>query len=278
MIPMISIYADGVVLFCHPTTEDIMAIKEIRNLFGRTSGLQVNFSKSSATLIHCSEEDTDAIGQHFRCPSVLPIIYMGISLTVCKPTAAQMQPLIEKARDNLPTCNARLMNKSGRLELVKSVLSAIPMHQLLVLAPPKKSTKQLEKTEGGFLWTGSAEANGRNCHVNRRRVCRPISLGGLGVSDLERAGLALRLRWLWYSHTDTNRAWSNLELQFSAEEHTLFFTSTSMSVGNGQTALFWDDRWISGSSISEIAPQLHACTPKRWWKVRTIADGLQANI
>jgi hypothetical protein len=25
-----------------------------------------------------------------------------------------------------------------------------------------------------------------------------------------------------------------------------------MSVGNGQTALFWDDRWISGSSISEM--------------------------
>jgi hypothetical protein len=125
MIPMISIYA-----------EDIMAIKEILNLFWRTSGLQVNFSKSSATLIHCSEEDTDAIGQHFRCPSVqFPIIYLGISLTARKSTAAQMQPLIEKARDNLPTWKARLMNKSGRLELIKSVLSAIPMHQLLVLAP-----------------------------------------------------------------------------------------------------------------------------------------------
>jgi hypothetical protein len=31
--------------------------------------------------------------------------------------------------------------------------------------------------------------------VNWRRVCRPASLGGLGIQDLERNGLVLRLRW-----------------------------------------------------------------------------------
>lgn len=188
-----------------------------------------------------------------------------------------MQPLIEKARAKLPTWKARLMNKSGRLELVKSVLSAIPLHQLLVLAPPKKSIKQLEKIERGFLWACRAEAKGGHCHVNWRRVCKPISLGGLGIHDLERAGLALCLRWLWHSRTNTSRAWSSLELQFSAAESALFFASTSMTVGDGQTALFWEDQWISGRSISEIAPELLARIPKRRRKTRTVADGLQAN-
>ena len=85
------------------------------------------------------------------------------------------------------------MNKPGRLALVKSVLSAISMHQLLAYAPPKKTLRQIEKIEHGFLWAGRAAANGGHCHVNWRRVCRPISHGGLGVQDLERAGLALRL-------------------------------------------------------------------------------------
>jgi hypothetical protein len=38
--------------------------------------------------------------------------------------------------------------------MVKSVLNAIPVHQLLVLAPPKKSLKAMEKIERGFLWAG----------------------------------------------------------------------------------------------------------------------------
>uniref|UniRef100_A0A453HYZ0 Reverse transcriptase domain-containing protein n=1 Tax=Aegilops tauschii subsp. strangulata TaxID=200361 RepID=A0A453HYZ0_AEGTS len=50
-IPSVSLYADDVVLFCHPTPSDISAVRSVLQLFGRASGLHVNFSKSSATLI-----------------------------------------------------------------------------------------------------------------------------------------------------------------------------------------------------------------------------------
>jgi hypothetical protein len=76
--------------------------------------------------------------------------------------------------------------------------------------------KCCDKTRG-FLWEGRHEANGGNCHVNWRRVCRPISLGSLGIPILERTGLALRRRWLWFSRVDENRAWSSLNLQFTAD-------------------------------------------------------------
>ena len=146
------------------------------------------------------------------------------------------------------------MNKAGRLAFVKSVLSAIPIHQLLVLAPPKKVLKLLEKIQRGFLWAGRAEVNGGNCHVNWRRVCRPIRLGGLGIHDLERTGLALRSRWLWFSRANDDRAWSGLDLQFTDVGRKFFFATSTMVLGNGQRALFWEDRWLHGHSISEIAP------------------------
>jgi hypothetical protein len=44
--------------------------------------------------------------------------------------------------------------------------------------------------------------------VNWRCVAHPIALGGLGVHDLERTGLALHLRWVWLSCTDERRAWA----------------------------------------------------------------------
>uniref|UniRef100_A0A453BF16 Reverse transcriptase zinc-binding domain-containing protein n=1 Tax=Aegilops tauschii subsp. strangulata TaxID=200361 RepID=A0A453BF16_AEGTS len=65
---------------------------------------------------------------------------------------------------------AWLMNKTRRLALVKSVLSTIPVHQLLAFAPPKKTLKQLKKIQRGFLWAGRAVANGGHCHMNWRHV------------------------------------------------------------------------------------------------------------
>jgi hypothetical protein len=110
----------------------------------------------------------------------------------------------------------------------------------------------------GFLWEGRAAANGGSCHVNWRRVCRSTSLGGLGIQDLERNGLVLRLWWQWLSRTDRNRAWTGLDLKFSSEEKDLFFASTTMALGNSQSAKLWEDRWINGWSVRKLAPQLYA--------------------
>uniref|UniRef100_A0A453BHG6 Reverse transcriptase domain-containing protein n=1 Tax=Aegilops tauschii subsp. strangulata TaxID=200361 RepID=A0A453BHG6_AEGTS len=193
-IPAVSLYANDAVLFCHCSPSDIIAVREVLALFGRTSGLMVNYAKSSASLLHCDTDEATTALAHLGCPIVdLSITYLGIPLIIGQRTAAQLQPLVDGIAGRLPTWKAHLMNKTGRFAMVKSVLSAIPVHQLLAYAPPKKTLRQIEKIERGFLWAGRGAANGGHCHVNWRRVCRPISHGGLGVQDLERARLALRL-------------------------------------------------------------------------------------
>ncbi|KAE8814645.1 Serine/threonine-protein kinase SMG1 [Hordeum vulgare] len=214
-VPAVSLYADDVMLFCHAEMDEVLAVKGILGIFEAASGLQVNYGKSSATTLH-GDEDSAALLEALGCQAAnLPITYLGIPLTTRRPTVAQMQPLVDAVAGRLPTWKSWLMNKAGRLALVKSVLSAIPIHQMLALAPPKKTLKQLEKIQRGFLWAGRAAAQGGHCHVNWRAVSRPLTLGGLGIRDLERTGLALRLRWLWLSRTDANRAWQGLDLQFS---------------------------------------------------------------
>jgi hypothetical protein len=169
------------------------------------------------------------------------------------------------------------MNKAGRLALIKAVLTAIPLHQLLVLNPPKKIFRILQKILRVILWVGRSDVNGSNWHVNWQLIAHPIQLGSLGIRNMERTGLALRLRWMWFDRTNDRRAWNGLGLEFKKEERSLFFTSTTMRVGNGATAKFWEDCWIQGLSISEITPALYACIPKRRRKSRTVTNGLQAN-
>jgi hypothetical protein len=54
------------------------------------------------------------------------------------------------------------MNKGGRLALIKAVLTAIPLHQLLVLNPPKKIFRILQKILRVILWVGRSDVNGSN--------------------------------------------------------------------------------------------------------------------
>jgi hypothetical protein len=51
----ISIYADDVVVFLKPLPQELIAIKRLFEMFGEASGLQVNYTKTSATLIRGTE-------------------------------------------------------------------------------------------------------------------------------------------------------------------------------------------------------------------------------
>jgi hypothetical protein len=45
--------------------------------------------------------------------------------------------------------------------------------------------------------TGTEAVHGAKCIVVWNQVQRPLSIGGLGIPNLDRMGMALRLRWLW---------------------------------------------------------------------------------
>lgn len=133
-------------------------MREILQLFGHASGLHVKFAKSSATLPRRPRQGRTCCPAPGvpKCPIVdLPLTYLRILLMARRPTATQLQPLVDTVRGQLLLWKAGLTNKAGRLTTVKSILCAIPMHPLLVFTPPKKTIKQLEKTERGFLWLGT---------------------------------------------------------------------------------------------------------------------------
>jgi hypothetical protein len=52
------------------------------------------------------------------------------------------------------------------LALIKAVLAAIPLHQLMVLSMDKKTPKKIEQILRGFLSVARAAANGGHYHVN----------------------------------------------------------------------------------------------------------------
>jgi hypothetical protein len=67
------------------------------------------------------------------------------------------------------------MNLGGRRELVKTMLSSVPIYLLIALKPLKNFYKAMDKVRRCFLWIGNQHINGGKCKVSWARVCQPLN-------------------------------------------------------------------------------------------------------
>jgi hypothetical protein len=131
----------------------------------------------------------------------------------------------------------------------------------------------IDKLRRAFIWTGGDSVAGGKCKAAWEIVCRPRELGGLGVTDLRWAGIALRVRWLWLRRTDGDRTWSTLRDDFERSVVAVFQAATASALGDGASTMFWTDSWLDGTSIRTCAPAVFAAVPRRH-RATTVADAL----
>lgn len=149
----ISLYADDVVLFLQSCLSDFALLNELLRIFGIASGLVTNITKCSVTPIHCGEQEMATVHGVLPCKMTpFPCRYLGLPLSVRKPTKADLLYLIDKIAAYLPGWKASLMHQAGRAALIKSVLTAVPIHHLIVLSCPngcsRLSTRSSEVSYG----------------------------------------------------------------------------------------------------------------------------------
>lgn len=61
------------------------------------------------------------------------------------------------------------------------------------------------------------------------------------------------------------------------ESMALFHAATRATIGKGKQTLFWEDQWISGFRICELAPEIYERVSRRIRKTRLVEDALQKN-
>lgn len=249
----VSIYADDVVIFTNPKKEDISCIMEIMTAFGEATGLKINMQKSIAAMFRCSGIDMDEVLADFPGPRVsFPLKYLGLPLTLGRLRMVHLQYIQDRAKARVAGWQGRLLNVAGRRELVRSVLSSIPVYLLTVVKAPKNFLKELDKLRRRFLWAGDKDLTGGKCKVAWVRVCAPTIHGGAAILDLEKFSRALRIRWLWFSWDERARLWRGLELPVDKEDIALFHAATKVDLGNGDKAAFWMSRWLHGQAPATL--------------------------
>ena len=193
----ISLYADDIALFICPTAADVDATKKILLAFGQAAGLHANLNKSSITPIQCHDIDSIALAGLLGCKHAhFPCTYVGMPLSDKRLCKGDYQPALDKLASKAKGWKRGHFSLDARMILVKHVLSAMVVFQMIAIEAPIWLTKAADKIRRGFLWAKEDVAAGGKCLANRKTVCRPLELGGLGVPDLQARGLALRMRWL----------------------------------------------------------------------------------
>lgn len=132
-----SLYADDLIMFVSPAQRDLDITRKILDVFERASGLGCNLHKCQIVPIRCTPKDITRVTSLFLATvSEFPIRYLGVPLSVTKLPKAALQPLVDKVADRVPTFKGKLLHSSGRLALLKSTLSAIPVDIMINLELP----------------------------------------------------------------------------------------------------------------------------------------------
>lgn len=242
-VQRLSLYADDLIMLIIPNTQDLNAIKMLLQFFGESSGLFANFDKSTATPIHCDEEDIQRINDILNCQvQEFPVRYLGVPLSIFKLTKADEQPIIDKIAARLPHWKGNLLTVAGRSALVTATLSAMPVHTAIALPLSPWAIERIDKLRRAFLWAGSDSVAAGKCKVAWETVCRPRDLGGLGIADLRRAGVALRVRWQWLRRVDgDHRTWTSLPDVPERAAVAIFQAATTATLGDDTSTIFWTD-------------------------------------
>jgi hypothetical protein len=178
------------------------------------------------------------------------------------------ESVFDQATNKLARWKSGLLNMGGRRELVKIVLSSLPTYLLTAIHAPKCFYKAMDKIRWRFLWAVQQQLHGGKCKVNWPAMCRPLDRGGLGITDLERFGRALRLRWLWFKWKTSDKPWCDLELPVDEVDEALFTTATKVSIHTGNKANFGRPagyRGVRWQRCSQPCSTTLGTKTDRWW-------------
>jgi hypothetical protein len=162
-----SLYADDAALFIRPTISDVTNVTQVLLAFGDATDLKTNLQKSEIFPISFLDEEVEPMTNVFQASQAhFPCKYLGLPLHIGKTRRDDEQELIDKIGARLSGWKGRLITRAGRLTLINSVLSSIPVYYMTSFTLSKWAIKCIDWTRRNFLWSGTEEVRAGRCWVN----------------------------------------------------------------------------------------------------------------
>ena len=138
------LFADDIILFCDASREQLLSIRLLLSCFQAFTGLKVNVGKSEIAPVG-EVNNLVALASILQCrEGSLPMKFLGMLLGTSFKTASIWNPILEKMQKKLSGWKRLYLSKGGRLTLLKSTLSSLPMYFLSLFTIPKAMATRME--------------------------------------------------------------------------------------------------------------------------------------
>jgi hypothetical protein len=286
-------FADDTIIVGEGIRDNLWTIKTVLRSFELVSGLKVNFFKSKLYGINLDDDFLRAASVFLHCGvDSIPFKFLGIPVGANPRRKATWSTILDSMKRRLSSWNGRHLSIGGRLTLINSVLSSLPLYFFSFYKSPKSVILELVRLQRNFLWGGGMEGN-KMCWVSWDRICQPKEKGGLGIKNLELFNDSLLCKWKWRCLVDREAPWYHL-LQFrygslagnllrqdgrigikkasiwwrhiwrlgSEEDGGWFGSNISNKIGDGVDINFWKDKWMGTETMKDLFPDLFSKTNK----------------
>jgi hypothetical protein len=146
-------YADDTILLLDDDLEKARNLKLVVSAFEKLSGLKINFHKSELFSFGDTREKAAKYVELFGCKEGdLPFRYLGIPMSYRKLSNKDWSPVEERFQKKLSSWKGKLLSSGGRLVLINSVLSSLPMFMISFFRIPKGVREKLDYYRSRFFW------------------------------------------------------------------------------------------------------------------------------
>lgn len=140
-------FADDLIVFSEASEDQMNCVKEGLEEFCKCSGQRINFAKSSLYFSsNVQDEEADRLSRVMRIPRTRKVgKYLGHHITVDDKNRERHKELLQRVYNRIEGWKLRLLSRTGRITLAKSVVGSMPIFNMQIECLPSWVHKELDK-------------------------------------------------------------------------------------------------------------------------------------
>ncbi|KAM6558351.1 hypothetical protein CsatA_027590 [Cannabis sativa] len=288
-------FADDTILFARANEKEAKKLMECISLYENWSGQSCSKPKSSVLFSrNLSSQRKEQILGNLNIDQVRgDERHLGNPFVFKRRKKEDYFRLKESLMKKLEGWKMKLLSYAGRLTLIKSVTSAIPIYAMSTSRIPLSSCRELDALMRKFWWLGKVDKNRYLALKAWDQICQPKISGGLGIRRCEDMNKALvaKLAWNLASHED--RPWVNCLLKKYCNHESFWsvkkksndsfqwicildsrdtiLKGTITVAASGRSISFWHQPWIPWMEYHEFASLMNSLRG-RGYTIKTLED------
>jgi hypothetical protein len=146
-------YADDTILLLQNNLYQARNLKILLCLFEQMTGLKINFHKSEIYFLGRAVERKNEFEEIITfCSGVLPMKYLGVPIDEKRIRNIDWKPAENKMESKLQCWQGKGLAMGGKISLINSSLSSIPLYMLSFYILPKGPKERMDMHRSRLLW------------------------------------------------------------------------------------------------------------------------------